>query len=502
MARAAPSNPAAERLKPGLNRRLRNLLHSGLFLVDGAMIALGFVLGYVARARLPLPALPVDPPSFSNYVPMLIVHVASILVVFYFARMYHQKRAVSRIDEGYAIAQNVSIGTFLAIAVETLAFKNSALELDYPRGVIIYAWVFGIGLTVLGRVAHRQFVLRLRDVGVGRDNVLIVGYGDVARTIAEKIRWSPHLGYNIVGAVNGTVIESAGEDGSAEHQAKRATVGDLAMLGTTDDIPDLIDRHDVDEVIIALPEASHRELVQLVSKCQRGRVNIRVYPDIFAYITGGLAVDDLGGMPMLTVRDVALRGWKLSLKRAMDIVGASIGLILLSPALLLTAILIRLESPGPIFFCQERMGLDGHPFPMIKFRSMRQDAEKDGPGWTTESDPRVTRMGRFMRKTNWDEMPQLINVFYGQMSLVGPRPEQPYYVHKFREYIPRYMERHREKAGMTGWAQVNGLRGDTSILERTKYDLWYVENWSLWLDIKIVLRTIYQTLFARSKNAY
>jgi len=219
-------------------------------------------------------------------------------------------------------------------------------------------------------------------------------------------------------------------------------------------------------------------------------------------MAGGLTVDDLNGMPLLSVRDVALRGWKLSLKRAMDVVGAFAGLVALSPFMTLTALLIKLESPGPVFFCQERMGLDGHPFPMIKFRSMRADAEKHGPGWTTENDPRVTRMGRFMRRTNWDEIPQLINVFWGHMSLVGPRPEQPYYVQKFREFIPRYMERHREKAGMTGWAQVNGLRGDTSILERTKYDLWYVENWSLWLDVKIVLRTMIQTFFGRNRNAY
>jgi exopolysaccharide biosynthesis polyprenyl glycosylphosphotransferase len=469
------------------DRRLRGLLHLSLPLVDTAMIALGFLLGYVARARLPLPAVPVNPPSVSNYVPMLVVHVFSVLLVFYLARMYHQRRAVSRIDEGYAIAQNVSIGTFLAIAVETLAFKNSALELDYPRGVIVYAWLFGIALTVLGREAHRKVTVGLRRAGVGRDNVLLVGSGEVARTIAEKIRWSDRLGYTIVGAVNG----QAG-----------GSVGDVPIIGTTDDIPDLIDAHAIDEVIIALPDASHRELVHLVSKCQRGKVSIKVYPDIFAYITGGLTVDDLNGMPMLSVRDVALRGWKLSLKRAIDIIGAFIGLVFFSPLMVLTAIAIRLESPGPVFFCQERMGLDGHPFPMIKFRSMRSDAERDGPGWTTQRDPRVTRIGKIMRRTNWDEIPQLINVFYGQMSLVGPRPEQPYYVRKFREYIPRYMERHREKAGMTGWAQVNGLRGDTSILERTKYDLWYVENWSLWLDIKIVLRTLFQTFFGRSRNAY
>ncbi len=475
------------RLSSARDRQIRGLLNTVLVFIDAAMLGLAFALGYVMRARLPLPAVPVNPPPFSNYVPMMIVHVLAVLIVFYFGRMYHQRRAVSRFDQGYAIAQQVSIGTFLAVAFETLAFKNSAFELDYPRGVIIYAWLLGIVLTTLGREVHRMFMIGLRDWGVGRDNVLIIGSGEIARSVAEKIRWSPHLGYNVIGAVNG----------SPGH-----TVGDLPIIGTTGEIPELIDTYEIDEVIIALPEASHRELVQLISKCQRGKVSIKVYPDIFAYMAGSVTVDDLNGMPLLSVRDVALRGWKLSLKRGMDIVGSFFGLVVLSPVFVLTAIIIKLESPGPVFFCQERMGLDGHPFPMIKFRSMRQDSEKQGPGWTTAGDPRVTRAGKIMRKTNWDEMTQLINVFFGHMSLVGPRPEQPYYVEKFREFIPRYMERHREKAGMTGWAQVNGLRGDTSILERTKYDLWYVENWSLWLDIKIVLRTVLQTVFRKNKNAY
>jgi exopolysaccharide biosynthesis polyprenyl glycosylphosphotransferase len=470
-----------------VDRRLRGLLGTTLVASDLLMLVLAFALGYVLRARLPLPAVPVNPPPFSTYTPMLLVHVGMTMLVFYLARMYHQRRAASRFDEAYAVAQNVSIGTLLAVAFESLVFKNSALELDYPRGVIVYAWLLGIVLVVVGRMLHRQLTVRLRDFGIGRDNVLLVGSGEVARTIVEKIRWSPNLGLNIVGAVNGEATDA---------------VGEVPIIGTTAELPEIIDRYEVDEVIIALPEASRHELVQLVSKCQRGKVDIKVYPDIFAYMAGGLTVDDLNGMPLLSVRDVALRGWKLSLKRGMDVVGAFFGLVALSPFMTLTALLIKLESSGPVFFCQERMGLDGHPFPMIKFRSMRADAEKHGPGWTTENDPRVTRMGHFMRRTNWDEIPQLINVFWGHMSLVGPRPEQPYYVQRFREFIPRYMERHREKAGMTGWAQVNGLRGDTSILERTKYDLWYVENWSFWLDIKIVLRTMLQTFFGRSRNAY
>lgn len=211
-----------------------------------------------------------------------------------------------------------------------------------------------------------------------------------------------------------------------------------------------------------------------------------------------VTIGDLGGLPLLTMRDVALRGWRLAVKRAIDVALSSGVLVLLSPLMLLTALLIKLDSKGPVFFVQERTGLDGSPFPMLKFRSMRLDAEAQGPGWTTEDDPRRTRLGAVIRKLSLDELPQFINVLLGDMSLVGPRPEQPAYVEQFRRSIPRYMDRHREKAGLTGWAQVNGLRGDTSIAERTKYDLWYIENWSLGLDVKILIRTAFQGLTSRS----
>jgi exopolysaccharide biosynthesis polyprenyl glycosylphosphotransferase len=205
-------------------------------------------------------------------------------------------------------------------------------------------------------------------------------------------------------------------------------------------------------------------------------------------------------LPLLAVRDVALRGWKLQAKRAVDILGATVGMIVLSPFLLFLSLLIKLDSPGPVFYAQERMGLDAKSFWCLKFRTMCRDAEKDGPGWTTKDDPRCTRFGRVLRRTGLDELPQFINVLIGEMSLVGPRPERPVYVEQFRRSIPRYMDRHREKAGITGWAQVNDLRGDTSIAERTKYDLWYIENWSLLLDIKILLRTILR--FGSGRNAY
>jgi exopolysaccharide biosynthesis polyprenyl glycosylphosphotransferase len=352
---------------------------------------------------------------------------------------------------------------------------------------VLYVWLFSLVLVIAGRELHRQLTTRLRVAGFGRDRVLIVGSGDAARLVINQIHSRPELGLEIIGAVNGAAVQD---------------VAGVPVIGHFPDLPELIDALRIGEVIVALPEMPNRDLVQLIGACQRGRTSIKIYPDMFAYMAGGMSIDELGGMPLLTVRDMPLRGWKLALKRGLDIFGSMIGLVVLSPLLLLTAILIRLESPGPIWFCQERAGLDGRPFPMIKFRTMRHDAEKRGPGWTVQNDPRVTRIGKWMRKSNWDEIPNLINVLLGQMSLVGPRPEQPYYVQKFREQIPRYMERHREKAGMTGWAQVNGFRGDTSVEDRTKYDLYYVENWSLWFDIKIIIRTIIQTVLGRSKNAY
>ena len=253
-------------------------------------------------------------------------------------------------------------------------------------------------------------------------------------------------------------------------------------------------------MIIALPEASHQETLGIIALCDRSNISVKVFPDVFQFIAGQVGIDDLGGLPLLSVRDVALRGWKLSFKRAMDVVGSAMLLVLMSPFLLLVAILVKLDSPGSVFYVQERMGLDARPFPMLKFRSMRQDAEQNGPGWTTPNDPRRTRLGALIRRINIDELPQLINVLVGDMSLVGPRPERPPFVEQFRQSIPRYMDRHREKAGITGWAQVNGLRGDTSIAERTKYDLWYIENWSLLLDFKILIRQVLRIFGDR--NAY
>jgi Undecaprenyl-phosphate glucose phosphotransferase len=467
-------------------KKLQQLL---MVVIDIAMLVGAFGLGYLARNHLPLLPTPVDAPPFHRYLPMMAIHVSAILILFYFARMYHLHRAISRFDVDYAIAQNVSIGTLLAVAIESLAFKHNTLEMDYPRGVIVYAWVFGIVGVAVGRELHRQLLMLLHRSGIWRDRTLIVGTGDVAVDIADRIRHAPGLGYEVVGFVP-----------PARDTGEQLPEG-LSVIGSVKDLPALIDENQIQAVIVAVPGATRSELLEIVTLCQRGMVDIKIFPDVFAFISSGLTVDELGGMPLLGVRDIALRGWKLSLKRGLDLVGSTLGLILLSPLFAVIAVWIYLSDRGPVFFHQERVGLDGNPFQMKKFRTMRVDAEEHGR-WTVENDPRVTKVGSFLRSTNLDELPNLVNVFYGQMSLVGPRPEQIHFVEEFGEKIPRYMERHREKSGMTGWAQIHGLRGDTSIEERLKYDLYYVENWSLLFDIEIVLRTILQTLFIRNKNAY
>ena len=470
--------------------RMRTFYIVSKIALDAIMIVTAFMIGFQLRQIVPFPAQLQNQPSFLVYLPMMIVQVLSVMAVFYVNKLDHMARATSRLDELSSIVGAVSIGTMISVAISALTFKNTIFELDFPRAMVLYAWLLSVVLIAVGRELHRRIWHRLRMRGVGRDRVLVVGSGETAHAIVQKIQWSPYLGYELVGVVNG-------HDGDGE-------LAGAPLLGTTDALPEIIEQHDIQEVIIAPPEGTNRyDIIRLVSLSQRGSVAIKIFPDMFEFITTGVSIDDLGGLPLLNVRDIQLRGWKLSLKRALDLVGASIGLVLLSPLLLFMALLIKLDSPGPVFYYQERMGLDGRPFQMFKFRSMRADAEKQGPGWTTKDDPRRTRIGAWLRSKNLDELPQLINVLLGDMSLVGPRPERPVYVDKFRNSIPRYMERHREKAGMTGWAQVNGLRGDTSIAERTKYDLWYVENWSLWLDIKIIVRTIVQTFFGdRETNAY
>jgi len=458
-------------------KRSRLFFTLTLVLTDAAMSLLAFYLAYRLRGLIQREA----GGPLQAYLPLGIIQLVNVLVVFFVYKFYHRRHAAHLFDELYRIFGALSVATLLTVAFIGFVLRDT---LDNQRSVLLLTWAGSLVTVTFGRFVHSRVQRRLQRLGIGAERVLIVGTGEVGRMILQKIQHTPGLGYQVVGF--------------ADVNHGPARVMGLPVLGTVNDLPQIIEAHQVNEVIIGLPEATHQELVDIISQCEREKVSIRVFPDVFQIMAAEVTISDLGGLPLLTIRDVALRGWKLTLKRMVDVVGSSIALLLLSPLMMLTALLIKLESPGPVFFVQERMGLDARPFPMLKFRSMRQDAEVNGPGWTTRDDPRRTRLGAFIRRISIDELPPFINVLMGDMSLVGPRPEQPAYVEQFRQSIPRYMERHREKAGMTGWAQINGLRGDTSIAERTKYDLWYIENWSLWLDFKIMLRTIFKIFSDRS----
>ena len=464
-------------------RRSRILFVVSLVLTDAAMSLLAFFIAYLIRLWARGSEI-----GRSDYLLLAGIQLAATLVVFFFFKFYHRRHAALLMDEAYRLFGAVSVATLLTIAFVSFVFRDT---LQIQRMMLLLAWAVGIITLTLGRIIHGRVQRVLQRRGIGAERVLIIGTGEVGRMILQKIQHTPGLGYRVAGFVE------ANFEGEAPPAAR---VMGLPVFGAVADLPKIIEGQGIEEVIIGLPEATHQELVGIVSQCEREKVSIRVFPDVFQIMASEVTISDLGGLPLLTIRDVALRGWKLTLKRIVDIAFSGTFLLVASPIMMLTALLIKFDSPGPVFFAQERMGLDAKPFKMLKFRSMRADAERSGPGWTTKDDPRRTRVGAFIRKTSIDEFPQFINVLMGDMSVVGPRPEQPAYVEQFRSSIPRYMERHREKAGVTGWAQINGLRGDTSIAERTKYDLWYTENWSLWLDFKIILRTAFRAL--GDKSAY
>ena len=453
-----------------MKQRISWLFTVSLVATDAIMASLAFALSYWLRLQSEYENIA----PFSDYWGMMLVHAITVVLVLFFYRLYHRQRATSHIDEFYAIFGAASVGTIMAFAFISLIFKS---ELDYPRLMMVYTWVLTILLVWLGRVIHARFQWGLQARGFNEARLIIVGAGEVGRMILQKIRQSPGLGYTVVGFV--------------DDRDPPSNVLGVEVLGSTDDLPRLIESHDIGEVIIAMPEASHQEILSIITRCEREKVSIKVFPDVFQIMASEVSIGDLNGLPLLTVNDIALHGWRLALKRSIDILGSAVVLMILSPIMMLVAILIKLDSPGSVFYAQERMGLDAKSFMMLKFRSMRLDAEaQSGPVWATEDDPRRTRIGAFIRRFSIDELPQLMNVLIGEMSLVGPRPERPVFVEQFKKSIPRYMDRHKEKAGMTGWAQVNGLRGDTSIIERTKYDVWYIEHWSLLLDFKILLRTV------------
>lgn len=411
-----------------------------------------------------------------------------LAVAFATASLYTLRRGISRIDESFRIVVAVTLGTFVALVVNALLPQLGGDNLPIDQTVLVAAWAVTTLACVLTRGVVRSSIAELRRRGFDTRHVVIVGARAPGREISARISATPALGYRVQGFLSDSVAIGTLIDG-------------VPVLGTPASLGRVVRAVLADEVIIALSGRTPDEVLDLVALAEDEAVEIKVYPDAFHLITNnGVTVGDISGLPLISVRNVALDNpFNQAMKRLLDVVVAAVALTIASPWMLLIAVLIRLESRGPVFFVQHRVGLDNRPFPTIKFRTMRVDAPELGD-WTTRDDPRITRLGRFLRRYSIDELPQFFNVIRGEMSVVGPRPEQPQYVERFSQHIPRYMRRHKQKAGITGWAQANGLRGDTSVEERTRYDLYYVENWSLLFDIKIILKTAFDVLTGKNRG--
>ncbi len=419
------------------------------------------------------------PPTTATAFTMLALLIFPIVIGFRSVHLYRMRRAGSPVDQAFKVFSALSVGTMIGIALNTVLLRDRFV---YSPLILAYGWLLSVVVVNLERFVFGLFLAWLRRKGYDSRRILLVGAGEVGQMILGQIRRSPSLGYQVVGFLDDERL--AGED-----------VAGVPVLGKTEEIAQVLARERVDEVLVAM-QAPYQRVLDIVSRCGDFPVEIKVYPDAFQIITRNeVTLSDLNGLPLASVRNPTLAGFNRVLKRAMDIVVSAVVLLITAPFLLLIALLIKLESPGPALYIQERVGLDGKPFYVIKFRTMTVGAEEQtGPVWAAPNDPRVTRLGAFLRRHSIDEIPQFINVLLGEMSVVGPRPERPCFVEQFSQMVPGYMRRHKEKAGITGWAQVNGLRGDTSIEERTNYDLYYVENWSIGFDLRIMLRTIIEML--------
>jgi exopolysaccharide biosynthesis polyprenyl glycosylphosphotransferase len=431
--------------------------------------------------KIPIPGGEV--PKFGAYlgaIPVLIVAIVMSLAV---NRAYNQTRGRSFIDEVYGLIGGVFVGSILLLAAMSLyrAFSYSRLM------VVYFAVVTGV-LLIAYRLGMRVALSQLRRRGLGTTRALVVGSGAGAEALIHRLEMFPEYGYELIGVIDDQL--TAGED---YHR--------VPVIGGRGDLAHMVMRHSVDEVFMALPPGDSRELLRLIDVIAATRAEIKILPGLLDIMARGVVADDIDGIPLVGVRRSRLVGTNLVVKRVFDLVLSAVLLIPGIPLMAIIAIAVRLDSPGPVIYRQERVGKDGRTFTAYKFRSMMQDAEAEtGPVFTSRDDPRITRVGRFLRRTSFDEVPQVLNVLRGEMSLVGPRPERPYFVAQFEQEVEGYAQRHEVRPGITGWAQLNDLRQDTSIEQRTIYDTYYVDNWSLAFDLKILVTTFIR-VFAH-RNAY
>ena len=449
-----------------------------LYMGDLALVALCWFAAYFVRFYLPLVPVTKGTPPLSLYIMLSFLVLIDFAVVLPVSGLYKRPWA----GTGHAIWPVLrAVATAVVVAVTLTWFLR---PYDFSRLVFLHFSVFTFGALLVYRPILRRFWRRAYPENAG-ERVLVVGAGELAQQVAANIRANPVLGLSLVGFIT----------------RDRAKVGHdiegLPVLGHFSQIGGIAAARQAQVVIIALPLEAHEELPLILEGLSQEMVDVRIVPDLYRFMSLGSTVESFEGMPIIGLRGSRLEGWPRVFKRVVDIVGSLLLITLFSPLMLIIAILVKLTSRGPVLYRQRRMGLDGVEFMMLKFRSMRPKAEADtGAVWASPDDPRRTPLGRVLRKTSLDELPQFFNALRGEMSLVGPRPERPELIQQFRSQIPGYMLRHMVKAGITGWAQINGWRGNTDLNKRIEHDLYYIENWSLWFDLKIMLLTPFRGLIA------
>jgi Undecaprenyl-phosphate glucose phosphotransferase len=459
--------------------RLQRFWTSIKIAIDVAVLMVAFALSYFTRFDL-LHGAP-RPPTRETLVTLLLVLVL-FPVAYRQSRLYATNRIRTHLEEVFELFKATITASLVLVALTYFGRER------YSRLTLALFAGYSFVLVAATRVTFRVWLEALRRRGLNLKSILLVGAGELGERVVETIEHHRELGFRVTGVLSRDLLLPG------------TTVRGVPVIGTADELERILTEHPVDQVILALPSEDTALLKALMEKLALRTVDVKIVPDLFQYVTlyGGL--EEFGGLPIVSLQGGPLEGWNLVAKRAFDILVSSAALILTSPVLLVVALAVKLTSKGPVLYEQERMGMDGAVFPILKFRTMRTDAESSGAQMATAGDGRRTPVGAFLRRTSLDELPQLFNVLRGDMSLVGPRPERPVFIEEFKRQIPKYHLRHKVKAGITGWAQINGLRGQTSIAKRIEYDLYYIENWSLLLDLKILVRTALGGFLSR--NAY
>lgn len=465
------------------NQQLLNRLH---LVIDAIVVAISYVLAWYLKFATRFaendPAVGVL--DMKTYFGALWFLVPLYVVLYYAFNMYAPKRATRRKYEMFGILKANTFGIVIFMMILYLVEQY-----DLSRTMIASFYVINILLTALVRTLIRSLLQTIRKKGYNLKYVLLVGYSTAAEEYITRINQNPQWGYVIRGILDDTVPRGTAYKG-------------VKVVGGIDNLRYILPENKLDEVAITIALKDYEKLSDIVDICEKSGVHTKFIPDYNSLVPSNPFTEDVLGLPVINIRYVPLNNaLNLFAKRTMDILGSLIGIILTGPIMLVVALAVKLTSEGPIIFKQERVGLHNKTFMMYKFRSMEvQKATDEEKGWSTRNDTRVTKVGKVIRKTSLDELPQLFNILLGDMSLVGPRPERPQFVDKFKEEIPRYNVKHQVRPGLTGWAQVNGLRGDTSIRKRVEYDLFYIENWSFSLDIKIMFMTVFKGFV--NKNAY